>query len=69
MDDKPNVIKTPKARICEGPGCPLCSPFGLATYLIGFMVVFYTTWPYQLLGWATIALSLVQARWRIRWNN
>jgi hypothetical protein len=66
--DIPQVIRGKNARLCEGPGCPLCTPFGLATYLVGFMVVLYTGWPYQLLGWATIALSLVQARWRIRWE-
>jgi hypothetical protein len=62
------IVKPPKAMVCEGPGCPLCTPFGLATYLVGFMVVFYAKWPYQLIGWALLALSLIQARWRIRWG-
>lgn len=65
-DAKPKIVKTPKARLCSGPGCPLCTPFGLATYLVGFLVVFYAPWPYQLLGWTTILLSIAQARWRIK---
>jgi hypothetical protein len=67
-DDKPNVVKSRKARLCDGPGCPMCSPFGLATYFIGLMAVLYLPWPYSLLGWATVALSFLQARWRIKWE-
>jgi hypothetical protein len=48
---------------CEGGVCPLCTPFGLATFFVGFMVVFYTQWPIQLLGWLTVASGYAYAGW------
>lgn len=52
--------------VCAGPGCPLCTPSGLALFLVGFMVVFYTDWPYQIIGWLTVALAYLQAMVKIR---
>jgi hypothetical protein len=53
---------------CEGGVCPLCTPFGLATFLVGFMVIFYSEWPVQLLGWATVALGYLHAGW-LTWKG
>jgi len=60
-DGKANVIMPGNAMKCEGPICPLCTPFGLATFLIGFMVILYTPWPYQLLGWLTLGLGYMSS--------
>jgi hypothetical protein len=52
---KPNVVRT--QNVCSGGVCPLCTPFGLATFLVGFMVAFYAPWPYQALGILTVCLG------------
>ncbi|MFH1054779.1 MAG: hypothetical protein V1744_01660 [Candidatus Altiarchaeota archaeon] len=63
---KPTVIKTPK--VCAVQGCPLCTPLGLGLFFVGFMVVFYTKWPYQIIGWVVVALAYLQAIVKIRFQ-
>jgi len=53
------VVKSKDANVCSGSCCPFYNPFSLAAFLIGFMVVFYTKYPYQILGWLTVALAYV----------
>ena len=60
--------KSPKAKICEGPNCPLCTRQGLATYLLGLIVGLYAPWPYNLLGVPIMLLSFVAAGWRPKLN-
>ena len=57
MEEK--AIDKEVGKSCPTSGCPLCNPFSLAAFLVGFIVVFYTEWPYQLLGWLTVLLSCV----------
>ncbi|MBD3387913.1 MAG: hypothetical protein GF416_02590 [Candidatus Altiarchaeales archaeon] len=64
---EPEVIHSPNSKVCVSPGCPLCTPLGLALFLVGFMVVFYTDWPYQVFGWLTLALAYLQAWVKPRW--
>jgi len=57
---KPEVIKPEGAKVCAGPACPLCTPLGLAMFLVGFMTVFYAPQPYNAIGWVVVILAYVQ---------
>lgn len=58
--------KSEAAGIRKGAGCPLCTPLGLALFLVGFMVVFYVEWPLQIIGWLLVAAAYLKGLLGVR---
>ncbi len=46
-------------KTCRSPMCIMSTPFGLATYFIGLMVIIFTDWPEQILGFLTLATGFI----------
>ncbi len=49
------VVNT--GNVCGTGCCPFNTPFWLATFLVGSIVIFYGPPEYRFLGWATVALG------------
>jgi|GEM_PF-7053177 len=54
-EEKPQVMTPKGAKTCTSPVCILSTPFGLATYSIGLLIVLWMEYPYNMLGFLTIA--------------
>ena len=55
MDDKPKVVVPKDSKSCDTGYCIMSTPFGLATYLIGLLVILWVDWPYEIIGWIVLA--------------
>jgi hypothetical protein len=51
-------------KTCPTGACPLMSPFGLAAFFVGFMVIFYAERPYNSIGWIVVLLAYIKPLFR-----
>jgi len=56
-------------NVCGGGCCPFNTPFWLATFLVGSMVIFYGPAEYRVLGWITVALGYLNVGARALWTK